>query len=372
MTKNCQVQFQEYFSASGHKIARATLDAQGSLNALTLDMIDALYEQFQQWKNDRTVAVVVLDGAGGKAFCAGGDIRQLHASVIESDFGPNPYGETFFTREYRLDHLIHTFPKPVLCWGSGIVMGGGIGLMAGASHRIVTPTSKLAMPEVSIGLFPDVGGSWILGRMPGRTGLFLGLTGTRINGADALFCGMADRLLESDSLPEVLNLMKSTEWQNSGQANHQALTGLLRALEKQQSVAKVTSPIQEHFEGIQSVTDAETPDEVLKNIRSQHGEWWQRAGDSLEKGCPLTARLVFEQLKRARHLSLADVFRMELGMAVGCLREPNFAEGVRALLLERGSTPAWQPASLEEVKIEDLSPYFSSHWPDGQHPLQDM
>ena len=372
MTEKCQVRFQEYTTASDHKIGHATLDAQGSLNALTLDMIDALYGQLCQWQSDDSVVAVVLDGAGEKAFCAGGDIRQLHASVIENDFGPNPYGEAFFTREYRLDYLIHTFSKPVLCWGGGIVMGGGIGLMAGASHRVVTPSSKLAMPEVSIGLFPDVGGSWILGRMPGRVGLFLGLTGTRMNGADALFCGMADRYLDDTSFSDVLSQLQAAQWNADAGGNHQILTKLLRSLEQQQALELPDSPLQDQFSVIQQVTDAETPLDVLKNIRNQEGSWWKRAGDSLEKGCPLTAGLVFEQLARSRHLSLADIFRMELNMAVSCLRGANFAEGVRALLLERGSTPQWSPASLEDLKASDIEPFFTPLWSEAEHPLVQM
>ena len=372
MTEKCQVRFQEYTTASEHKIGHATLDAQGSLNALTLDMIDALYEQLCRWQEDDGVAAVVLDGAGGKAFCAGGDIRQLHTSVVDNDFGPNPYGEAFFSREYRLDHLIHIYAKPVLCWGSGIVMGGGIGLMAGASHRVVTPSSKLAMPEVSIGLFPDVGGSWILGRMPGRVGLFLGLTGTRMNGADALFCGMADRYLDDSSFADVLAALQGTGWSGKSGSDQHILTELLRSLEQQQSLELPASPLQDNFSVIQQVTDAETPLGVLSNIRKLSGDWWERAGNSLEKGCPLTAGLVFEQLTRSRHLSLADIFRMELNMAVSCLRGPNFAEGVRALLLERGSTPEWSPATLEELNTSDLEPYFTPLWPADAHPLKEM
>ena len=372
MTEKCQVVFQEYTTASAHRVAHAMLDAQSSLNALTLDMIGALYEKLLLWRDDKSIAAVVLDGAGEKAFCAGGDIRQLHTSVIENDFGPNPYGEAFFSREYRLDYLIHTYPKPILCWGSGIVMGGGIGLMAGASHRVVTPTSRMAMPEVSIGLFPDVGGSWILGRMPGRIGLFLGLTGTRLNAADALFCGMADRYLDSTSLHQVIQGLQEIVWSDDKGGNHTLVTSLLRDLEKEQMLELPESPLQNHFATIQQVTDAETPQGVLAHIRSQEGRWWQRAGDSLEKGCPLTAGLVFEQLDRARHLSLADVFRMELNIAVSCLRGPNFAEGVRTLLLERGSSPVWQPVSLEQVSHDDLKPYFQPLWQEGEHPLSDM
>ncbi len=135
----------------------------------------------QQWKNDHNIALVVLQGAGDKAFCAGGDIRDLYQAMKAAPDTYQPYVEDFFTKEYTLDYLIHTFDKPVLVWGNGIVMGGGLGLMAGASHRIVTASSRIAMPEMAIGLYPDVGGSWFLNRMPEGCGLFLGLTGASIN-----------------------------------------------------------------------------------------------------------------------------------------------------------------------------------------------
>ena len=372
MTKNCQVEFQEHATASGLLIGHATLTAPASLNALTLDMIDALDQRLRGWQQDDRVVAVILDGAGGKAFCAGGDIRQLHTSVLESDHGPNPYGESFFAREYRLDYLIHSYTKPILCWGAGIVMGGGIGLMAGASHRIVTPSSKLAMPEVSIGLFPDVGGSWILGRMPGRVGLFLGLTGARLNASDALFCGMADRLLEDGSLLTVIEHMQALDWQNDSATGHQLLTGLLRALEQEQAVAVPPSPVRDNFDRIQQVTDADTPKDMLEQMQSLGDKWWQRAAATLAQGCPVTACLVVEQLRRARHLSLADVFRMELNMAVMCLRNPNFSEGVRALLLERDSTPQWQPAELGLVTPELLATFFKPLWSAKEHPLADI
>ena len=194
MTENCQVLFREHEGTNGCRIGHATLNAEKSLNALTLDMVDQLYEKLNLWRDDPAIVAVVLDGAGERAFCAGGDIRRLRQSVIDSDYGVNPYGEQFFAREYRLDYLIHRFGKPVLCWGSGIVMGGGIGLLAGASHRVVTQGSRLAMPEISIGLFPDVGAGWFLNRMPGKVGLFLGLTGLRMNAGDALFTGLGNSI----------------------------------------------------------------------------------------------------------------------------------------------------------------------------------
>ena len=369
----CQeIKCQEYATASGHIVGHARLNAPASLNALTLEMIDALFRQLTMWQEDKRVVAVILDGQGEKAFCAGGDIRKLHTLVLESKGEVNSFGEQFFSHEYRLDYLIHTYGKPVLCWGAGIVMGGGIGLMAGASHRIVTLSSKLAMPEIAIGLFPDVGGSWILGRMPGRTGLFLGLTGTRLNASDALFCGLADRFLGDGTLPDIISAMQTRHWLGNGEEDCHVLDNLLRQAEREQAIDAPVSAIRENFDLIQQVTDAERPEQILEAIRAQEGEWWQRAATSLAKGCPVTAAIVGEQLRRARHLSLADVFRMELNIAVRCLNSPNFAEGVRALLLERGSQAMWQPASMADISCDLVREYFISPWPEDCHPLADM
>ena len=175
------VRLEERAAKGGMRVAVATLDAPKSLHALTLDMVRLLDGALQRWAFDPSIACVVLQSSTDKAFCAGGDVRSLRAAVLaEPQAMPNAVAQAFFSEEYRLDHRIHTYSKPLLVWGGGIVMGGGLGLMAGASHRVVTETTRIAMPEISIGLFPDVGGSWLLPRMPGRSGLFLGLTGARV------------------------------------------------------------------------------------------------------------------------------------------------------------------------------------------------
>src|SRR5690606_3190798 len=186
------VLFEERAAGGGKRIAFAQLNAEKSLNALNQTMIDLLRPRLAAWAEDPAIACVVLSGSGDKAFCAGGDIIGLYRAMREHPGGPNPLVERFFETEYRLDYQIHTYPKPILCWGHGIVMGGGLGLMAGASHRVATERSRIAMPELGIGFFRDVGASWFLNRMPGRLGLYLGLTGSTLNATDALYAGLAD------------------------------------------------------------------------------------------------------------------------------------------------------------------------------------
>ena len=220
------VLFEVRAAKNGRGIGMMTLNAEKTLNALSLEMIDLMAEQLAAWSTDDNIAMVFMQAAGEKAFCAGGDLQNLyqsmlthHASAEKNDIRANPYACDFFNREYRLDYFIHTYPKPILCWGHGIVMGGGIGLMAGASHRVVTEKSRLAMPEIGIGLFPDVGGSYFLNRMPGKLGLFLALTGAMINAADAKFTKLADYAIAQVDKASVLEKLLQQPWRASQEKN---------------------------------------------------------------------------------------------------------------------------------------------------------
>ena len=196
---NQVVLFQEISSNNGKKVAVITLNSPQSLNALSDDMISLIYPKLKQWKNQDDIVAVFLQGQGDKAFCAGGDIVHMY-NDITADKGNYSSGvEKYFANEYELDYFIHTFEKPFIVWGNGIVMGGGLGLMVGGSHRVVTEKSRIAMPEISIGLYPDVGGSYFLNRMPNNCGMFLGLTGASINAADAKYCHLADYFIASEN-----------------------------------------------------------------------------------------------------------------------------------------------------------------------------
>ncbi len=224
------VLFEERPGLHGFRIGMATLDAEKSLNALCLPMIEALKAiNCDAWtEDDPQIACVVLRGNGAKAFCAGGDVRKLVDACREQPGEVPALARRFFADEYRLDYRIHTYPKPFICWAHGYVMGGGMGLMQGAGVRIVTPSSRLAMPEVDIGLYPDVGASWFLARLPGRLGLFLGLSATQMNARDALDLDLADRFLLDDQQDALLAGLVQMNWREQA---HVQLHSLLRALE---------------------------------------------------------------------------------------------------------------------------------------------
>ena len=360
-------------TASGHVFARATLNAPASLNALSLDMIDGLAARLDAWMVDPQVVGVVLDAAGDKAFCAGGDVVALHRSIRETPHGAVPgHAAGFFEREYRLDHRIHTAPKPVLCWGNGIVMGGGIGLMAGASHRVVTARTKLAMPEITIGLYPDVGGSWFLGRAPGRSGLFLALTGAPLNASDARFVGLADFQLRHEDHGAVLEAIATGSWSGRRDDDDARLSHLLQA--RGQGIEAPASPLRANLDRIDAAMGHDRLDDVaprLLALAHDGDPWLAAAATAFAKGAPSSARLAFDMQRRARRLSLADVFRLEWQASVGCCMHGDFAEGVRALLVDKDKSPRWQPATLAEcddaLVDAPLAPRFA-----GEHPLADL
>ena len=360
--------FEELATRDGHLIGVATLNAPKALNALSLEMIGALYPQFLAWQQNDQVKAVWLQGAGDKAFCAGGDIVQLYNSMVEHPGGPNPYAEKFFTDEYRLDHLIHTYSKPFILWGNGIVMGGGLGLMAGASHRVVTESARIAMPEITIGLYPDVGASYFLNRMPGRTGLFLGLTGANINAADALFVGLGDRFVTHDRREATFDALQAADWSADAQT---VVNQVLRQQESQSLEALPASPVREHFDLIQQLTDADDVATLVKQITSVKTEdkWLSRAAATLAAGSPTSMHLIVQQLAASRHLSLAEVFRSELNLSVQCAYQGEFAEGVRALLIDKDRAPKWHSADVTAVDNAWLQGFFQPVWQDAEHPL---
>lgn len=368
------VLFEMIECAGGKLAAMATLNRPATLNGLSLEMTRLLDQKLKAWVTDDSVALVILRGAGEKAFCAGGDLHGLYHEMLAHQGQPakaNQYACDFFAEEYALDYLIHTYPKPILVWGDGIVMGGGMGLMAGASHRVVTERSRLAMPEISIGLFPDVGGSWLLAKAPGRTGVFLGLTGAQLGASDGILAGMADHALPSDGFEGLIEQIKASQWENE-YADFQGLTNILTTL---QIKDLPTGPMREHFDLIQTTCAGFELEDIANKVAALAGHedaWLARAGKTFVAGCPATARLSWILWRCARQLSLADVFRMEWGVAIECCASGTFAEGIRAVLIDKDRNPKWQPATLKETAGDWCNPYFAVSIDDPEHPLRHL
>ncbi len=366
------VLFEERASGAEKRIGIATLNSEKTLNSLTFEMVQLLSSKLRQWQADDAIACVFIQGAGPKALCAGGDVQQLYQSAVSQPGGPCEEAEAFFELEYRMNYLLHTYAKPIICWGHGIVMGGGLGILAGCSHRVVTEKTRMAMPEVTIALFPDVGGSWFLNRMPGRVGLFLALTAAQMNGPDCIYTGIADRFIASTHQQAVLEDLATLQWNENNKLHTQQVTKVLRRFEARSAEIKPTGNVAEHYEIIQSLTDQNSFYEIVDAITSLQTEdtWLQRASDALAHGSPISACNIQQALELTVHLSLADVFAFELMLATNIVRHPEFAEGVRALLIDKDKNPRWQYASVRDVPEQLMQQMVTPPWPSN--PLDNI
>ncbi|GAA3546976.1 enoyl-CoA hydratase/isomerase family protein [Zobellella aerophila] len=362
--------FSEHQGHDGKRIAEIRLNAERTLNALTLEMIELIQPRLEAWREDPRVVAILLDSAGRKAFCAGGDIVRLYQSMQGE--GERDFPMRYFMHEYQLDYSFHTYPKPVICWGSGIVMGGGMGLLSGCGHRIVTESSHLAMPEVSIGLYPDVGASWFLNRLPRGLGDFIALTGCAINAPDALYLGLADRALRTELHDELLPRLLAQDWQG-GDAGR-VVSQVLRELEQESSprFAELDSPLRRHRELIRQLMDRDGLAAQVAAILSLELDdgWFQRAQKNLANGSPLAMAMTHEQLRRGRHWSLKEAFQHELVLSVQSCRQREFPEGIRARLIDKDNRPEWMFGSLAEVDPSLLASLFEAPW--AEHPLKEL
>ena len=365
------LQFEEMLAQDGARLGVATLDAAQSLNALSLPMIEALQDRLNQWASDESIVCVLIRGNGPKAFCAGGDVRSLIEVSRDHPGEVPPLAARFFAAEYRLDYSLHTYPKPLICWGHGYVLGGGMGLLQGANIRIVTPSSRLAMPEISIGLFPDVGASWFLSRLPGKLGLFLGLTGAHINARDALDLDLADRFLLDDQQEQLIEGLQQLNWQEQTAIQ---LNSLLKALQ-QEAIGQLPEaqwlPRREKIDALLDAGNLPCAWNAISHLQHSEDALLVRAAQTLTQGCPLTAHLVWEQLHRARHMSLAEVLQMEYAMSLNCCRHPEFSEGVRARLIDKDNKPHWHWPDVASIPLAVIDAHFGKAW-EGRHPLADL
>lgn len=353
----------------GRRLALATLDSERSLNALTLDMVDALLPQLQAWAEDGRVTAVLLRGRGDRAFCAGGDVRRLTEAARTGE-GDRAHAGLFFAREYRLDYAIHRYPKPLLVWGTGVVMGGGLGLFSGARFRIATETTRMAMPEITIGLYPDVGGSYFLSRLPGRLGLFLGLSAQQFGGADARFLGLATHVLPAAGWESLLLALQALRWDGDVLAQTAAIDEMLHGLAL---TDLAPGPLQLHEAEINHLAGHDSLQALDAAWRSElpADAWLARGVSNYRAGSPTSAALIWRQWHAAATQTLAEVFRTEWILSTQCALHPDFPEGVRALLIDKDQAPRWQPAALAAVDEAWLAAHYRV--PDGMpQPLSDL
>ncbi len=353
-------------------LAVLTLNRPESLNALTLEMVQELERLLRELASEPGTSVIVLQGAGEKSFCAGGDVKQV-VQPVPSHTGSN-YPLEFFTTEYRLDYLIHVYPKPIVVLGHGLIMGGGLGLMAGASCRIVTESAHLAMPEIAIGLYPDVGGTYFLSRLPGHLGLFFGLTAARLNAIDAVHLKLADFMIPEGDREAIIDELSEVPWGDDPAQNR-----VFARKTAQNFAARVRNPpvseLKSHLDEIESLIGAKSLREISRSLRDGCGStdsWIAARARAFVEGCPTSAAIMLEQWKRGRDLTLADCFRLELDLSLNSVAGPNFREGVRARLVDKDQKPRWTPATVEEINPTEIQSYFESPWKPDEHPFRDL
>lgn len=356
-------------TAASNGIGMITLDRPKALNSLSLDMVRAITQALLAWRLDDTVRAVLIRSSSEKAFCAGGDIRFFHEAGSSTPLAGSALLEDFFTEEYALNHLIHTYPKPYVAIMDGIVMGGGMGIaQAGESNRmrIVTERTKMAMPEVNIGLFPDVGGSYFLSRCPGQIGAYLGVTGEVIGAADALHAGLADVFVPSAELGALSDMLASTRATDlRGAIMEFGAPFRDQAAPDASMLASQRARIDRHFA-------RDEVGSIAASLANDEDAFAQKTLAVMRKRSPLMMCVTLAQLRRGAALGVADCLRMERTMVRRSFENGEVLEGIRSVVIDKDNSPKWQPASLEDVDAAMVERFFEPAWPAYAHPLREL
>ncbi|GAA4019699.1 enoyl-CoA hydratase/isomerase family protein [Sphingomonas swuensis] len=323
-------------------LGRIRLNRPKAIHALTHAMCEAMSAALLAWRDDPAIEAVLIDHAEGRGFCAGGDVVAL----ARSGTGDGKEAAAFFHAEYRLNHLLFTYPKPTIAIMDGITMGGGVGIALPCQVRIATENTRLAMPETGIGLFPDVGGGWYLSRLPGRVGQFMALTGARLDGAECKYLGLATHYVPQASLPELVERLSAAPARAAGAAGNFA-------------GVPPTARIEQNLPNIARLFAGETLEEVIAALEADDGEWARTELATLRSKSPLSCKVSLRLLKEgAERASFADEMRAEYALASRVVRTHDFVEGVRALLIDKDNAPDWQPAVPEAVLDETVDDLF--------------
>jgi enoyl-CoA hydratase len=335
-------------------IGLVTLDRPKALNALSLGMIRAIHPRLDTWARRPDVKAVVIRGAGGKAFCAGGDVRAVALSLgLPVPEGEEPLSRAYFREEYALNQRIHRSEKPFIALVDGLSMGGGLGLSIHGSHRVVTERLVFSMPETAIGFFPDVGGGWFLPRFPGEVGTYLALTGARGTAADAMWVGYGTQHVEHTRLDSLLEALVAADWGTG--SPHEIATRTLSSFATDAGPA----PLRAHQEAIDRCFAKEHVEDILAALAAEGTEWAETTRATLARMSPTSLKVTLRQLRRCRALPYDEVVPLEYRLSQSLTARPDFREGIRAVLVDKDQRPRWTPATLAEVRDEDVEACFA-------------
>jgi enoyl-CoA hydratase len=326
----------------------AVLNRPSVLNVIDMSLIKTLYGCLEEWRSDPSIAAVLVRGSGERAFCAGGDVRAVYERRGDAAFMHEVYRV-----EYVLDDAIAGYGKPYIALMSGIVMGGGCGISVHGSHRVVTETTQLAMPECRIGLFPDIGASYFLARCPGQLGLYLGLTGARIGAADALYLGLADYFVANARLASIL----------TGLAGGQSASTVLAAL----STPCGAAPLSGLRHKIDAVFSLGSVREIIAALASLPEPWARQAHSEMLAACPLSLAITFRAIREGKAKTLRECLVTDFRIAQRLMQRNDYFEGVRARIIEKDNRPQWSHSSVEDVTAEEVEACFA---PLGANELQ--
>ncbi|NOT41443.1 MAG: enoyl-CoA hydratase/isomerase family protein [Alphaproteobacteria bacterium] len=321
-----------------------TLNRPKALNALTLGMVDAMQTQLAAWRGDAAVELVVVRGAGERAFCAGGDIRALY----DSGKAGTPYVIDFYEREYKLNTYIKRYPKPYIALINGIVMGGGVGVSVHGRQRVCGEGTVFAMPETGIGLFPDVGGTHFLPRLPGELGMYLGLTGTRLDVIDAKYAGIASHIVPAAQHEALIAALSDV-----GEPYERVLSRFAVAPANVSRIAGLQPLIDRHF-------SHGTVEAIVASLESDTSMFAVETLKALKTKSPTSLKVTFRQLREGRQRGFEECMQLEFRLTNRFMRGHDFYEGVRAVIVEKDNAPNWKPAGLADVKSEDILAYFAA------------
>ena len=372
MSQTNKIFFQEHERQDGSFLAEVKLTNPRSFNALDLDMISALKNHLESWEKNSKISFIFIHGEGEKSFCAGGDVKQLYHGIVncrEKNEDPGLLVQPFFETEYRTNYLMHTYSKPIVLWGHGLVMGGGLGLFAASSHSIVTESSSFCMPEISIGLFPDVGGSYFLNKLEKNLGLYLALTSCRFNGTESLFLKFSQLAFKDSDKEEVFNFLLSFSFKEPEDFDKK-----IKEFQKKKEISfDQENWFKKYEDQINQTIESKEIQVIYENFKNSKIEdkKWIKNRDNFLKGSPSSAGVICEQLSRGEGMNLKEVFKMEMIMAMQHARHWDFQEGVRALLVEKTGSPAWNPSNIKELKNSWIQEHFTTT-PGWANPLDNL